>query len=412
MAKPAPGEVQRRITYRLYPSHEQAAELQQRLKLHAELYNAAIEERREAWRLQQVSRTYYDQQNQLPDLKRDRPDFVPLGSHALQETLRRVDRAFAAFFRRVKAGQTPGFPRFKSWRRFSGWTWPDPAGWRFEPGADGKHGRLFIGHLGAVKARGQARTLGTPVSCTISYRQGRWYASVVVNCTPVRQAGTEAVGLDLGCEKVGTLSNGKRIENPRHLQGAMAELKTAQRAVSRKRNLRSQRRRLAVAKVAKLHAKVANYRKDFLHWQTARLVRRYGLIATEQLNIKAMTAHGGRHKAGLNRSLLDVGMATFLGMLSYKAAEAGSWVVEVPTRTVKPSQTCPHCWFQAKKELSERVHACSRCGYTADRDVAAAQVMLAWALGSRDGDRPGAEEAVGLPMKRETATTPLAVGGR
>lgn len=412
MAKPAPGEVQRRITLRLYPSPTQAAALGERLRLHAELYNAAIEERREAYRLQGKSVSYYDQQNQLPPIKVERPDFTPLGSHALQETLRRVDRAFQAFFRRVKAGQTPGYPRFKSWRRFSGWTWPEPAGWQFRPGADGKHGRLMVGHLGAIKVRGQARTSGTPVSCTISYWQGNWYASIVVNCIPVRQAGAAAVGLDLGCEKAVTLSNGDRIENPRHLRRVQAQLRQAQQAVSRKRNKRSQRRRFAVDKVARLHRQVANQRQDFLHQTTARLVGQYGLIATEQLNLKAMTAAGGRYTAGLNRSLLDVGMATFLDMLKYKAAEAGTWVVEVPTRKVKPSQTCPRCGFQVKKELSERVHCCTTCGYTADRDVAAAQVMLAWALSPPVGNRPGAEHSVGKARKRETATRPLAVGGR
>ena len=411
MTRPKEGELQRRITLRLYPNAEQETALLGRLKLHAELYNAAIEERKEAYRLQKKSVSYYDQVNQLPGAKEGRPDFVPLGSHALCGTLRRVDLAFQAFFRRVKSGQVPGYPRFKSWRRFSGWTWPDYAGWKYLPDATGKNGKLRVSNLGAIRVRGSARTMGETVCCTISYRQGRWYAFIVVNCKPQRTGGTDSTGLDLGCEKFYALSNGECEDNPRHLKAALVNLKQAQRALSKKRNMRSNRRKLAVAKVAKIYAKVANQRKDFLHKKSAELIGRYGLIATEELNLKAMTANGGSRKAGLNRSLLDVGMSMFLGMLKYKAEEAGTWVVEVPTKKVKPSQTCPQCGFRKKKELSERVHRCTECGYTEDRDVAAAQVMLKWALSSRDGDRPGAECSVGNAMRRETAARPLAVSG-
>lgn len=318
MAKPKPGEVQRRITFRLYPNAEQETLLFERLKLHAELYNAAIEERREAWRLEHRSVSYYDQQNQLPDLKDLRPDLIPLGSHALQETLRRVNRAFDAFFRRVKAGETPGFPRYKSWKRFSGWTWPDPAGWKYQPAAGDKNGRLFIRKLGAIPARGKARTPGTPVSCTISYRGGKWYASIVVNCVPVRKAGQQAVGMDLGVQRMATFSNEDRIENPQHFKQAWPVLRKAQRAVSRKHEKDSQRRRKAVAQVSKIYAKIANRRKDFLHKESAKVVTKYGYIATEHLDVKVMTVHGGRRKAGLNRCVLDVGMYTFNQMLRYK----------------------------------------------------------------------------------------------
>jgi putative transposase len=132
--------------------------------------------------------------------------------------------------------------------------------------------------------------------------------------------------------------------------------------------------------------KASNQRQDWVHKQAAQIVSRNSMVATEKLSIRNMTrkAKQGkrkRQKAGLNRSILDVGMGMFRKALEYKLVEAGGIFIEVPTVAVKPSQTCPNCGHQQKKELSERVHQCSNCGYTADRDVAAAQVMLNWAKG-------------------------------
>ena len=120
----------RKVTFKLYPHARQAERLMAWIRLHCELYNAALQERIEAYRKCGQSISYYDQQNVLPEIKAARPELVELGSHALQQTLRRLDLAFQAFFRRVKAGQTPGFPRFKSQHRFSGFSYPDPAGWK------------------------------------------------------------------------------------------------------------------------------------------------------------------------------------------------------------------------------------------------------------------------------------------
>src|SRR5690625_4795851 len=131
--------MRRKVTYKLYPNAAQVERLEQWIRLHCELYNAALEERIGAYRKAGVSISYREQQNTLPAIKADRPELVPLGSHALQETLRRLDRAFQAFFRRVAAGQTPGFPRFKSHRRFPGFCYPDPAGWKLQ--AHGPAGR-------------------------------------------------------------------------------------------------------------------------------------------------------------------------------------------------------------------------------------------------------------------------------
>ena len=145
-----------------------------------------------------------------------------------------------------------------------------------------------------------------------------------------------------------------------------------------------------------------------LHKVAAQIVRCNSLVATEELNIKGMTARAKigkrkRQKAGLNRSILDVGMGAFLGMLEYKLQEAGGFLSKVPTKKVKPSQTCPECGHQRKKELSERIHLCEKCSYTTGRDVAAAQVMLNYAT---------TESGTGLVNARGVKTsTPIATGG-
>jgi len=170
----------RKVTYKLYPNAAQTARLEAWTRLHCELYNAALQERIDAYRKTGKSIGYYEQQNALPDIKAARPEFVELGSHALQQTLRRLDLAFAAFFRRVKAGQTPGFPRYKSAKRFSGFTYPDPAGWQLmRHGRRGATLRLGSGKNAlTLRARGQHRfETAHPNDITITRRNGEWYAS-------------------------------------------------------------------------------------------------------------------------------------------------------------------------------------------------------------------------------------------
>lgn len=177
-------------------------------------------------------------------------------------------------------------------------------------------------------------------------------------------------------------------------------------AVSRKTNKRSNNRRKAVALLSAESRRVANRRKDFLHKTSAKLVNQYGLIATEQLSIKNMTANGGEYKKGLNRSILDTAPSTFLNLLKTKAEEAGSLWVEVPTRQVKPSQTCHRCGSQRKKLLSERKHQCD-CGASCSRDENAARVMLNWALSGNATGQELSEAGSGCRLAVQNRETPL-----
>ncbi len=376
----------RRTTFRLYPKPAQEAQLFEWRRLHAYLYNSALADRKDSYKERGESVDYYDQQNRLPAFKEVWAEYKPLGSHALHATLKRVDFAFQRFFKELG-----GYPRFQAIRNYSGWTYPCKAGWKAQTSGD--NGYLELSNLGSIQMRGKARTWGIPTTCTIVYRNGKWYASITVQCAPVRKTGTGAIGLDFGCLTAVAMSDSTMIENPRFLGSTQAKIrkvskqKRRKQAPSFKKKIKASKRwKKANKQVSKLVRKASNQRQDWVHKQAAQIVSRNSMVATEKLSIRNMTrkAKQGkrkRQKAGLNRSILDVGMGMFRKALEYKLVEAGGIFIEVPTVAVKPSQTCPNCGHQQKKELSERVHQCSNCGYTADRDVAAAQVMLNWAKG-------------------------------
>jgi len=382
--------VTRRTTFRLYPTKQQEQTLFEWRRLHAYLYNACLEHRLTSYRKYGKSVGYIGQQNLLPSFKECWPEYAELGSHALQATVKRVDFAFQRFFKGLG-----GYPRFKSIRHYSGWTFPDHQSWKVL--TSGKHGQLQITNLGKIRMRGQARTWGLPTTCTIVYRasEGKWYASITVECIPVRETGPGAIGYDLGCEHVITFSDGQKVAKPEFIKAGDIAVKAASKKLSRKRKpdrkagiKASGRWRKASRAIARLRRKVANQRADWLHKLTSDIVRRNSLIAGEKLNVKGMTARAKKgkrkkQKAGLNRSILSVGFGMVGPMLAYKSAEAGGFHVESPTQQLKPSQRCAVCWELTPKTLKDRVHSCSNpaCGHVEDRDVNAAQVNLIWARG-------------------------------
>lgn len=265
--------------------------------------------------------------------------------------------------------------------------------------------------------RGQARTWGKPTTCTIFWRNNNWYASITVNCLPERlTTGTGAVGMDLGCETAITLWDGEQsevIENPRFFGKTLAKIKQVSKQLKRKRtpNFRKKvrasiRYRKIQGKVNKLKRKSTNQRKDWIHQVAAQITKSNSLVATEELNIKGMTAKAKkgkrkRQKAGLNRSILDVGMSELLNTLEYKLQETGGFLIKAPTKKIKPSQSCPTRGHQRKKDLSERTHLCSICHFQTGRDVAAAIVCLNYALGL----------GTSFNTRRVQTSTPTATGG-
>lgn len=384
--------LRRKVSYRLYPSQKQARVLERWRRLHCELYNAGLQERIEAWKKAHQSISYFDQQNQLPQIKQERPELVPLGAHALQHTLKRLDRAFAGFFRRVKAGQNPGFPRFKSSRRFAGFAYPDRCGWKLVLGKGRKH-HLQIGsgvHAMTIRIRGMHRfgADAKPNDVTLSKHGDNWTASVTLRVAPEACARQRTAnrdrGLDFGVNDWATFDDGSAIANPRHLRSQLVALAKIQRARARKKRGSLRYRRLSRA-LARTHERISNRRKDFVHKQTSALVAECRTLATEKLALANMSrsAKGTlekpgarvRQKAGLNREILSVALGLAHGMLAYKAAEAGTHLHLVDTRKIKPSQRCARCWAIVKKNLADRVHRCG-CGHEAQRDQNAAAVCL------------------------------------
>ena len=246
--------------------------------------------------------------------------------------------------------------------------------------------------------RGQARTWGTPTTCTLLFKDSQWYASITVKCEPVRSLSKGAIGVDLGCKDAVSFSDGTKEPKPAFIKAGEMAVKVASKdkrrkqAPNRKTGIKaSSRWRKAAKRVAKLQRKVTRQRNDWMHKLTSDIVSRNSLIAGEQLNVQGMTrkakkgSQRKRQKAGLNRSILSVGFASINAMLAYKADEAGGIYTESPTRKLKPTQRCAKCWQLTPKSLKERVHVCQHCEHTEDRDINAAQVNLIWAQGQGMG---------------------------
>jgi putative transposase len=389
--------VNRRVTYKLYPDAKQHAAMERVCDLHRGLWNAALEERIDAYRKTGASISFSDQCKSLTQIRRECPEYLVVNAQSAQVTLKRLDKAFAAFFRRVKEGdEEPGFPRFKSKHRFPGFGFKTHGdGFKFTPGDNWKHGRLRLTGIGVMQARGEARTPGRIVCADVMRKVDGWSLSLVVECEPHReQTGQRDCGLDWGVETFATmaysLDDFVEFPNDRLLNQEADAIKDAQRELSKAlRGKRSKRAAKARRALARRHSKVANRRKNMLHQRTAELVREHSLIITERLTITNMTASAEgtvekpgkrvKQKAGLNRAILDTAPGGFLSNLAYKAEEAGCEIVILETRKHKPSQTDPVDGTVKKKALKERTHTLPD-GRVIGRDHAAALSMLAAGL--------------------------------
>jgi putative transposase len=346
--------------YRLYVNETQLDKLDNLLHLARQLYNAALQQRRDAWKYQHKSLNYYDQANQLKEVRNEIPEFAQLNFSATQDILRRLDKSFKAFFCRVKSGEVAGFPRFKGRDRFGSITFPT-----YGDGIKIKGSRLYVQNIGLLKIKMHRVLEGEINTVTIKRECGKWYVvfsnTVEIKSLPVSH---RTVGIDVGLESFAVTSDGEYIENPRYLREAESVLRVAQRSVSRKKKGGSNRRK-AVRLLAKKHLRVKRQRADFAHKIADNLVKNYGRIAVEDLRIKNMVRN--HHLA---RSISDAGWGQFVSILSYKAEYAGREFVQVnPNGT---SQICSGCGATVKKSLSTRVHNCPACGLSLNRDFNAA----------------------------------------
>ncbi|GBF05216.1 transposase, IS891/IS1136/IS1341 [Deinococcus aerius] len=354
--------------YRLRPTKAQESVLLEQLRFCRNLYNAALQERRDAYRKAGVSITAYDQMKDLTEIKAALPEYAGVYSQVLQDVLKRLDKAFKAFFRRVKAGQTPGYPRFKGAGWYDSICYP-------QSGFSVSAKTAFFSKIGNLRIRLHRPLEGKVKTATIRRECGEWYVSYVceVQAQPLPATGS-AVGVDVGTTWFAITSDGEFVENPRHFQRGMKKLRVAQRALSRRKR-GSNRRKKAKAVVAKLHRKVARQRLDFHHKTATKLIRENDLVAHEALNVSGM----GR--GNLARSIHDVGWGQFFSLLSLKAASAGRTVTTVDPRYT--SQTCHECGRACRENrIGQAKFRCVNCGHTANADHNAALNILARALPS------------------------------
>ena len=351
--------------YRLFPPDAQHQALDAQLREACRLYNAALHERRDASQKSGVSLTYDDQANQLKEIRRA-GDGALAHYSACQDVLRRVEKTFKAFFRRVKAGQKAGYPRLKSRRRFDRYTWPS-----YGDGCRLTGSRLDVQGIGHLKVKLHRPVAGTLKTITVKRACGKWYACwrVEVAGEPLPDTDTDT-GIDVGLTAFATLADGTTIDNPRYYQRAQAKMRLAQRRVARRKG-GGKNRRKAVLLLQKAHAKIKNQRSDLQHKVARQLVNASGMIAVEDVHIKGLAS--GR----LAKSVNDAGWSSFIAKLADKAAEAGRTLRKVDARGT--SQTCL-CGAEVRKTLAQRWHQCPDCGVSAARDHVSAQRMLGLGL--------------------------------
>lgn len=363
--------------YLLRPNPEQAQYLDFLLWQSRLIYNAALEQRIKTYQETGQGVGCGAQWAHFRDMRRDNPTTLGLlNASSLQHLLRRLDYAFAAFFRRLKAEEKPGFPRFKSRQRFKSmeYTYGDGCKLRQD-----EHGRrsFYLQNVGEIRmCYHRPLPEGAKIKhAVVKQVNERWYACLMLEVpTPAKKYPStgKQVGIDVGLKSLAALSTGELIANPRWLQESLAKLRRLQRHADRQVT-GSHRQRETYRQIARLHERVSHQRADYLHKISYRLVTENDLIAMENLTLGFMNRNDH-----LSLASHDAGFGLFRQMLEYKAESAGVQVIAVnPSNT---TQACSRCGAMVPKGLSVRVHACPACGLILDRDVNAARNVLSLAL--------------------------------
>ncbi|MGW3289506.1 RNA-guided endonuclease InsQ/TnpB family protein [Streptomyces sp. NPDC001002] len=400
----------RAYKFLLRPTVGQDAALAAMLADHCSLYNGALQERRDAYRHASKTSIRYGQQSaQLKEIRAFDPERQGRWSFSSQQaTLRRLDKAFTAFFRRITSGQTPGYPRFRGVNWFDTVDFPkDGDGCRWDSTPHDLVPRVRLQGVGHVKVNQHRAVVGRVKTVSVKREGKRWYIILTAEQPqpkPLPPTGS-VIGIDMGIANFLADSGGEFVPNPCHGRKAAAKLHAAQRALARfprvRRDKRTANHQRAVQKVADLHRKVRRQRLDHAHKTALDLVRGHDVIAHEDLKIRNMVMapapkpdldragsflpNGAAAKAGLNHSISDAGWGVFLTILHAKAESAGREVIAVDPRNT--SQTCPACGHVSaeNRPTQEKFH-CVACGHIAHADTVGALNVLRAGLVRRNAD--------------------------
>jgi len=361
--------------YRIYPTSKQAGLLSSQLEECRMLYNHFLSERKTLWENVGKSVSYYDQQNQLPTLKIQFPNLKSVYCQTLQNVAQRVDLAYKAFFRRVNAGEKePGYPRFKGFGRYDSLTYP-----LYGRGIRIKAGRLNVTDLGHLKMVFHRPLEGTPKTAIIKRSStGKWYVSFsceIEKAKPLTKSELN-IGIDVGLETFAYFSDENKIENPRFFKKEQDNLAKVQRKFDsvtvKDKNGKvlnwKDPKRISVKKVvSRVHERIKFKRDNFSHQESRKIINKYQIIAIEDLEINQMKSKDNGTFKTIRKSIADVSWNGFFQLLFCKAEEAGRTVIAVnPAYT---SQDCSSCGNRKKKTLATRIHKCSQCGLTMNRDL-------------------------------------------
>jgi putative transposase len=354
--------------YRIYPTKRQTTTLQGMLEECCWLYNHLLADRKTTYEETKKGLSRFDQIKTLVSLKEQRPALTQVHSQVLQNVAVRVDLAFKAFFRRVKQGKTPGYPRFRSRFRYDSFTFPQTGFSITETGA------LRLSKVGDVRIILHRSIPGNIKTCNIKRSStGKWYCSFSVEVAPkVLPKCSQQVGIDVGLKVFAALSNGETIKNPKFFLSEEKSLAKAQRKLSKAAKGTPERKRVRKS-VARIHERIGFKRHNFIHQQSRRIVNNFGVIFVEGLRVNDML-----QKHFLSKRIQDASWGMFFDCLSSKAEEAGRQLIAVnPAYT---SQTCSSCQHRQPISLSERVFSCMCCGVVLDRDHNASLNILALGL--------------------------------
>jgi len=353
--------------YRLYPGDKQIQAIDAMLETHRHVYNDALAERKTSWEERKESVSYGQQSASYKAARESNEYYQKTNFSSCQRTLRRLDKASKSFFRRVKAGETSGYPRFKGRNRF------DSMEFTYNDGVRIKGKVLYVQHIGNIKIKLHRPIDGIIKTGIIKRQAGRYYICFSVEVEVQHLPSTGAtVGLDMGVTNLVTTSDGQFFPPPKYLRQSERQLRRLQRKVARRKK-GSNRRRKAVLELQRLHQHIADQRRDTAHKIARYLVESYDIIAVENLNTQGLLKN--HHLA---KSIADASWNTFINTLICKAEEAGRTVSKVDPRYT--SQVCSGCGEIVKKDLSVRVHDCPYCNLVLDRDVNAARNILNRAL--------------------------------